>query len=266
MTESAVDEGAGFKPARLLVLDDETDNERLQGVHMNGTPDNQGNMIETSDSLEAVGVFRGWKNLFFGVVLACLLLTQAAFWLISLNIVETPAAANTGESSLAPTAVATPSGQTATPVAEKGAAASGLVAKLMPTLDFDYTARIVELLNGILLIAGILLAASTFFGLMVSLVGRLGGINHISRAFVLALITAVLLVPWQGLGLNVLGVTWTPAELVRWLPTKDTDLWNTVVFYLRFPGYWAAVTLLVLLAQIRSTCWSKSILRRLEII
>ena len=233
---------------------------------MNGTPDTQGNMIDTSDSLEAVGVFRGWKNIFFGVVLVCLLLTQAAFWLINLKIVETPAAANTGDSAVAPTAVVTPPGQTAKPAAEKGAASGGLVAKLLPSLDFGYTARVVELLNGVLVIAGVLLAASIFFGLMVSLVGRLGGINHISRAFVLALIAAVLLVPWQVLGLNVLGVTWTPAELVRWLPTKGTDLWNTVIFYLRFSGYWAAVTLLLLLAQIRSTCWSKSILRRLEII
>ncbi len=232
---------------------------------MNGTPDTQGNMIETSDSLEAVGVFRGWKNIFFAIVLVCLLLTQAAFWLINLKIVAAPAA-TTSESTAAPTAVAATPVQTGTPAAEKGGATSGLVAKLMPTLDFDYTARVVTLVNGVLLVAGILLAASTFFGLMVSLVGRLGGINHISRAFVLAVIAAVLLVPWQVLGLNVLGVTWTPAELVRWLPSKGTDLWNTVIFYLRFSGYWAAVALLVLLAQIRSTCWSKSILRRLEII
>jgi hypothetical protein len=236
---------------------------------MNGTPDNQSNMIETSDSLEAVGVFRGWKNIFFGIVLACLLLTQAAFWLINLQIVEAPATAGTGESVVAPATVATPSEQTANPAAETGtahAASGGLMARLMPSLDFDYTARVVELLNGVLLVAGILLAASIFFGLMVSLVGRLGGINHISRAFVLALIAAVLLIPWQVLGLNVLGVTWTPRELLDWLPNKGTDLWNTVIFYLRFTGYWAAVTLLVLLTQVRSTCWSKSILRRLEII
>ncbi len=227
---------------------------------MNGIPDNQTNMIETSDSLEAVGVFRGWKNIFFGIVLACLLLTQAAFWLINLQVVETPAA---------DAAVATPPAPTAGSAADTGttsAATGGLIAKLLPSLDYGYTARVVVLLNGVLLVAGILLAASTFFGLMVSLVGRLGGINHISRAFVLALITAVLLIPWQVLGLNVLGVTWTPDELVRWLPTKGTDLWNTIIFYLRFSGYWAAVALLVLLSQIRSTCWSKSILRRLEII
>ena len=235
---------------------------------MNGVPDNQNNMMETSDSLEAVGVFRGWKNIFFGITLACLLVTQAAFWLINLKVVDTPAAAGTSESSLAPTPGATPPGQpaNATGTGTAPAARSGPLAKLLPSLDFGYTARVVELLNAVCLVAGILLAASTFFGLMVSLVGRLGGINHISRAFVLALISAVLLVPWQVLGLNVLGVTWTPDELLRWLPTKGVDLWNTVIFYLRFTGYWAAVTLLLLLAQIRSTYWSKSILRRLEII
>ena len=236
---------------------------------MNGTPDNQSNMIETSDSLEAVGVFRGWKNVFFAIVLACLLLTQAAFWLVNLKIVKAPAAAGTGESSAAPTAVVTPPGQTANPAPEPGTTNPGnrgLVGRLLPSLDFDYTARVVVLLNGILLVAGILLAASIFFGLLVSLVGRLGGINHISRAFILALIAAVLLVPWQVLGLNVPGVTWTPRELLDWLPNKSVDLWNTIIFYLRFTGYWAAVLLLVFLAQIRSTCWSKSILRRLEII
>lgn len=245
------------------------DNERLRGAQMNGMPDNPNNMIDTSDSLEAVGVFRGWKNVFFAIVLACLLLTQVAFWLINLKIVEAPAAAGTGESSVAPTTVATPTGQTATPATEPGTANTenrGLVGRLLPSLEFGYTARVVVLLNGILLVAGILLAASIFFGLLVSLVGRLGGINHISRAFILALITSVLLIPWQVLGLNVLGVTWTPQELLDWLPNKGVDLWNTIIFYLRFTGYWAAVTLLVVLAQFRSTCWSKSILRRLEII
>ena len=39
-----------------------------------------------------------------------------------------------------------------------------------------------------------------------------------------------------------------------------------IIFYLRFTGYWAAILLLVFLSQARSTLWSKSILRRLEII
>ncbi len=111
-----------------------------------------------------------------------------------------------------------------------------------------------------------MLAASIFFGLMVSLVGRLGGLNHVSRAFILALIAVALLVPWQVIGLSVVGVTWTPAELVQWLSAKSDDLGNTIIFYLRFTGYWLAVVLLLLLSQARTTRWSKSILHRLEII
>ena len=64
---------------------------------MNDGPVSQSNvMVETTDSLEAVGVFRGWKNIFFMVVLVCLLATQAAFWLVDLGVVEvaeTPRAA-----------------------------------------------------------------------------------------------------------------------------------------------------------------------------
>jgi len=54
---------------------------------MNEGPVNQGNLIETTDCLEAIGVFRRWKNLFFAVLLVCLLLVQAAFWLVDLNVV-----------------------------------------------------------------------------------------------------------------------------------------------------------------------------------
>jgi hypothetical protein len=220
-------------------------------------------MLDTNDSLEAVSVFRGWKNVFFGLVLACLLLTQIAFWLINLQIVEPPASEPVAGAVTAPVgAVASPASGAAQPAAASSATGDGP----LPGLNFANTARAVGLLNGIQVVAAVLLAASIFFGLMVSLVGRLGGLNHISRAFILALIAVVLIVPWQLMGLNVFGVTWTPEELLRWLPTKSADLWNTIIFYLRFCGYWAAVTLLILLSQARSTRWSKSILHRLEII
>ena len=110
------------------------------------------------------------------------------------------------------------------------------------------------------------LAGSIFFGLMVSLVGRLGGLNHVSRAFILALIAVALLIPWQVLGLSVFGVTWTPNELLQWLPARSANLGNTIIFYLRFTGYWLLIVLLLILAQIRASRWSKTILRRLEVI
>jgi predicted MFS family arabinose efflux permease len=59
---------------------------------MNEGPINPNNdMVETSDSLEAVGVFRGWKNLFFIVMVLCLLLTQVAFWTVNAGLIKAPA-------------------------------------------------------------------------------------------------------------------------------------------------------------------------------
>lgn len=225
---------------------------------MNENPISQGNVIDTNDSLEAVSVFRGWKNVFFAILVACLLLTQVAFWLINLNIVGAPAVS--GPAAGSPGAVTTPG---TTPAGGSTADAAG---PIFGFIDFDRVARAIELVNGVLVVAAVLLTASIFFSLMVSLVGRLGGLNHISRAFVLALIAVVLLIPWQVLGLNVLGVTWTPDELARWLPAKNANIGNTVIFYLRFTGYWLAVVLLLLLSQARTTRWSKSILHRLEFI
>ncbi len=55
------------------------------------------NMMETSDSLEAVGVFRTWKNIFFVIVLICLLLVQAAFWAVDLGFIDVPGTIQTVE-------------------------------------------------------------------------------------------------------------------------------------------------------------------------
>jgi hypothetical protein len=236
---------------------------------MNEGPVNQGDMIDTTDSLEAVAVFRGWKNIFFIIVLVGLLLTQAAFWLVDLGVVKvTPGPEGTPQVTRVGTA-GEASRQTATDVNQpiavtaKGRFAAGFVQKL----DFGYLARTVEVVNGILIVAAMLYCLTLFFGLMVSLVGRLGGINHISRAFTLSLIMLVLILPWQNvLGSSVVGVIYTPAELTRWLAAKGDSTANMVIYYLRFTVYWVALVLLLLLSQARSTRWSKAILRRLEII
>ena len=235
---------------------DGIDRERLEGTDMNEGPANQGGMVDMNDSLEAVSVFRNWKNIFFVVLLVCLVLTQVAFWLVNLNLVGAPAAPDPAGST--PGAAAAVSGTTANEAAPGGA--------FLGILDFARLARAVELINGIMVVVGALLAASIFFALMVSLVGRLGGLSHISRAFILSLIAVVLLVPWQILGVSVLGVSWTPEELVRWLPVKNNSLVDTITFYFRFTAYWLAVVVLVILSQARTTRWSKAILRRLEII
>jgi len=223
---------------------------------MNDIPVNPNNMIETSDSLEAVGVFRAWKNIFFVIVLICMLLVQAAFWAVDLGFIETPGLVKTADAA----------GTTASAV-ESDAAADGLLGSLFGELDFDLVARVIGVANGILIVAGILFALTIFFNLMVSLVGRLGGINHIARAFILSLIMAALIIPWQRLfGSNVVGVAYWADELLRWLDTKAGGAPNMIFYYLRFTGLWLVVLLLLFMSQLRSARWSKSILRRLEII
>jgi hypothetical protein len=242
---------------------------------INEGPVNQGNLIETTDCLEAIGVFRRWKNLFFAILLACLLLMQAAFWLVDLKIVPVdgtapaPAAA-AGAPPAEPKAVAKPAAPApaeSNPPAGGASAALKLPAQLLEKLDAERLARTVECANGIMVVTMVLYTLALFFSLMVSLVGRLGGIRHISRAFFLSVIMLVLVIPWQTLvESHMPGVVYTFPELLHWLAIKNESLLNTVLYYLRFSGYWLVFLLLLLASQMRSGRWTKSILRRLEII
>jgi hypothetical protein len=135
----------------------------------------------------------------------------------------------------------------------------------MGKFDFPHLAHTVTMTNGILLATAILYCLVMSAGLTISLAGRLGGINQISRALVLSLIVLVLLMLQRLLGPAVPGVIWAPEELVRWLVVKGDSTWNVITFYLRFTLYWVVVLVLLVLAQIRSARWSRAILRRLEI-
>ena len=226
---------------------------------MNEGPVSQGHLIETTDCLEAVGVFRGWKNIFFLIVAVCLVLTQLGFWVIDRQFVAIPADLIAGAPAADPNAVAEPTVDT-----------SFLGLKtLLGKITFDHVMRMIDVVNGLLIVAMILYCLAMFFSLVVSLIGRLGGINHISRAFFLALIALVLVLPWQRLlESSVIGMIYTPGELVPWFADKmeNGGLMRSGLYYLRFFGYWLIVGLLIILAQSRSARWTQAILRRLEII
>ncbi len=236
---------------------------------MNEGPVSQGAMIETTDCLEAVGVFRGWKNLFFLIMVVCLLLVQAAFWLVDLKMVPAGGDGSAPVVSTAPADANAVAGAAAEPnqPSRRVADVAKLPAQLLGRLDAGHLARALELINGILIVAVVLYVLAMFFNLIVSLVGRLGGIRHISRAFFLSVIVLVLVIPWQTVvGSRVPGVLYTLPELLDWMAGKNESLFNTVMYYLRFSGYWLAFLLLALICQLRSARWTKSILRRLEII
>jgi len=126
---------------------------------------------------------------------------------------------------------------------------------------------VIRFCNFIIILAAVLYCLTLLFSFKVSLIGRLGGINHICRAFFLSLIMVIFLLPWQNLfGNIVMGAIYTPAELVKWCAAQNNGIFAAVIHYLRFTGYWLLIVLLLIFSLIRSSRWTKAILRRLEVL
>ncbi|MHC4334065.1 MAG: hypothetical protein ACYSUP_08720 [Planctomycetota bacterium] len=270
---------------------------------MNENQDKQENLLDTTDCLEAVGVFRGWKNGLFVITVLCLVLLQVAFWAVNLELIRiegvkpAPAAAvgaseTTEPNAAIPKAAAVEPDEITQAAREvtnevnqpRGDTPLGRAAEYMKMegepacrTKFGYGAKsgylarpLIRFFDFVLILAAILYCLAMLFCLKISLLGRLGGINHISRAFFLSLLFVVLLLPWQKFfGSAVKGVIYTPDELVRWLNwyrDPASGVLGMVLYYLRFTGYWLVVMLIGILSQIRSGRWAKATLRRLEII
>ncbi|NQT01961.1 MAG: hypothetical protein HQ580_08060 [Planctomycetes bacterium] len=239
--------------------------------------ENQGgpnSLLDTTDCLEAIGVFRGWKNFFFVIVLLCLLLLQVSFWAVKTGYI--PAEGCPGDvvqSSEA--AVAGGLGQKVQDVneaaqkvaAEQSEPDAAEVEKSFFGVTFKHLAVGIRVVNAILILSGLLYCLTILMAMKISLVGRLGGINHICRAFFLSLIMLLLLLPWQRIFSGVvIGAIYTPGELVKWSSAEAGDMFDIILFYLRFSGFWLLILLLLIFSQLRSGRWTKTILRRLEVI
>jgi hypothetical protein len=61
---------------------EEKEKAEVRRPEMNEEEGRKENLIDTTDCLEAVGVFRGWKNFLFIVAICCLVLLQVSFWLV----------------------------------------------------------------------------------------------------------------------------------------------------------------------------------------
>ncbi len=277
-----------------------------------------GELVDTTDCLEAVSVFRCWKNFLFAVVLLCMVVLQACFWTVNLGIVKS------GSKSAEPH-VESLAAVTETQVSEEVAATAGAAQEQTrqdanqasqaveaaekikqtakevlaeveqaaeptvtvtvekpeqaeqpaeqetdsrPTLapKAKHISALIRFVNFILIPAAVLYCLTMLFTLKISLLGRLGGINHIARAFFLSLVFVVLLLPWQLLFAPVfVGVMFTPDELLA-AYSIEKGLFATLFFYLRVSGYWLLAFALLIFAQIRSIRWAKATLRRLEVI
>jgi len=269
---------------------------------MNDEQPAQNNVIDTTDCLEAVETFKWWKNVLFLIVLFCYLLIQVSFWFVDRGLVRTEpdAKARLAQQFLEPARVAGHQKQPAQETQKKTAAAetktleqtekatsvSGDAVYGEPnrpvkqqtaqkaekkafTLEITYRHlnAAVRFFNFILIPASMLYCLVMLFAMKVSLLGRLGGINHIAKAFFLSLVFFVFLVPWQIVyGGTTGGVMFTAAEVVKSYETVQSgSLASRIAYYGRYVVYWLVVMLPLVLAQIRSRRWSKAVLRRLEI-
>lgn len=239
---------------------------------MNDNQPKETSLVDTTDCLEAVGVFRCWKNFFFIITLLGLLLLQASFWAVQTGYVKPPCdAPAVGPGDPNQIKAAASAKVTADPNKPAEAAPKQSICSIFK-ISFGCLTWLVRVVDYVLILTAILYCLTMLFILKVSLTGRLGGINHIARAFFLSLIFVVLLLPWQKFfGCVVAGAMITPCELKSACikPEGDTEwctILATVLHYLRYTGYWLLVLLLLIFSHIRSCRWAKAILRRLEVI
>lgn len=268
------------------------------------------NLLDTTDCLEAVGVFRAWKNFLFLVVIGCLLVLQISFWLVDTGCVKAESkveAAETALPEIKPPRIITPpeanelvvplgENKTQQPVAkpseiEELAKRAVVIAPNQPAkalqepnqpveaepqppragpifvIKFKSLTWLIRLFNFVLVLAAVLYCLTMLFSVKISLLGRLGGLNHICRAFFLSLVLVVLLLPWQRFfGGIVTGVIYSPGELLDWCTAETEGLLAAALHYLRFTIYWLLAVLLLIFSQIRSMRWARAVLRRLEVI
>jgi len=280
----------------------ETARQILGDLEMNDTQ-NQVDIVNTTDCLEAVSAFKGARNFLFMVALICLLLTQAIFWADCAGLIDKSdprskclqicaragvcimsqekaaeldtiaaqaaiAVADT-EKGVQPVESAgnqAPSAEAVTTESAQAPAEVGLKKFKIPQPNCRQAACIIKCCNFILIIAVFLYCVTLFMSINISLMGRLGGVNHISRAFLQSLFAMAFLLPWQCcLPDIVCGAMYMPAELLCRQTAADSTL-ATIFCYLRFTGLWAIVLLLLIFAQLRSIRWARATLRRLGMV
>jgi len=256
-------------------------------------------LIGTTDCLEAIGVFKSWKNFLFVVAVICLVLLQICFWLIDANVIRSedanapqqtavsvksaPVAAiielaaktevDVPQDVVAKAAAQSKSSEASsesadTLIVEPNQAAAGkMELGRVLHIKFEHIAWAIRVCNYLLIFAVTLYCLILLFCLKISLLGRLGGLNHISRAFLLSLIVLVLVLPWQKFfGGIVAGLIYTPSELIDTHANIQGDkIINIALYYLRFCGLWVVVMAVLIFAQVRSIRWAKATLRRLGV-
>lgn len=243
----------------------------------------QKSLVDATDCLEAIGVFKSWKNVFFMITLICLVLLQISFWAADLEAAKETSQPSQPVATAVQQAVQNVSVQTENTVTDIQQAAAQVAADVnipavekpaRKSLDLSQIIKpghinwAIRLADFVIIASSMLYCLTLLFCLKISLIGRLGGINHISRAFFISLILLVLLMPWQQLfGWFLTGAVFAPSELNEAIKNfPDMTPFEQISYYLRFAGYWVIIFLLLIFAQARASRWSRATLKRLEVI
>ncbi len=256
----------------------------------------QDQLIETTDCLEAVGTLKFNKNLFFFIILFCLLILQGIFWLVPTKYVEMPGEPcqiQVEQASLPDNQITLLAAKVEkekdkgifsnkneaekaaqdfiadanTEPNEPNAPAKSIITINPIKLKFSQLSWAIKPCNFLLIVSSIMYCLSLLFAMKVSLVGRLGGIRHITKAVFTSFWIVVIILPWQLLSKNVFcGVIYTPSELLSaWQSFDHTNIFANALMFLRFTVYWLIAVLLLFWTQLRSMRWSKNTLKRLGI-
>ena len=265
---------------------------------------NSSAMVETTDCLETVGVFKSAKNFFFILAIISLIATQAIFWLGRFNVINwdtkslsvvaneeaTPLDANALEEAK-PEQVKTESkepqkspsidedAQDAIASIDKDVAVSDksdmddltpkpVPSKVLRKIDWAYLRVLINVANSIVVFSVVSYVLILVFSLKVSLVGKLGGLSHISSAFLISLFAALVILPWQLSfpGIHLFGTIFTTQELHKWLSKfSDGGTVVRILCYVRFVFTFVLAVWLLIWAQLRSRRWSRATLKRLGI-
>jgi hypothetical protein len=274
---------------------------------MDDTNSKRDDIVGTTDYLEAITVFKAAKNFMFVVtvvglamMLVCFFLANSKYTSFEGTIAEqqvasegtlareieqiaamaasqVEAAAATADQAgpnVPPSAAMTrplESGTVETVAVPEAAGSAAEATKPAPakpfTIRFQWIAWALRVGTFALVVTATLYSLILVFCLKISLVGRLGGINHVARAFIWSLVAVVFLLPWQKYFGGVLaGAIFTPTELMAACTrVAGRDVLERIFFYTRFVALPLAVLLMMLAAQARSIRWAKATLRRLGV-
>lgn len=244
--------------------------------------------VNVTDCLEAVSVLKSIKNFLFILILISIIALGFCFWFADMGFIYTQSQADQAQQAAQErfveqieTEVVLPADPNSTEQAVASAAekvADEQTTKVLTApkskpelaIHYKYVRWVVKFCNYLLFFGAILYALALLISLKISLVGNLGGINHITRAFFLSLFMVIFLMPWQKIfGPTepvVVGTIYLLSELLHVIEHRqDFGTLEVIFHYIRFVG-WPMIILLLLFGSLtRSSRWARATLRRLGI-